>query len=71
MSEEEDARIPAALRPHADDVDYDLAAALGAVVALRARVPEDAFTAGVLGTERAGHGVVVNDAGLIVTIGYL
>ncbi|MEQ9057811.1 MAG: S1C family serine protease [Gammaproteobacteria bacterium] len=70
MSDDE-ARIPEALRPGADDVEYDLAAALGAVVALRARIPEDAFTAGVLGTERAGHGVVVNDAGLIVTIGYL
>ncbi|MEX2480394.1 MAG: S1C family serine protease, partial [Gammaproteobacteria bacterium] len=52
-------------------VDYDLAAALGAVVSLRAGVPEDAFTAGVLGTERAGHGVVINDSGLIATIGYL
>lgn len=68
---DDDEHIPAELRPQASDVDYDLDHALGAVVSLRARVPEDAFTASVLGTERAGHGVVVNDAGLIVTIGYL
>ena len=41
------------------------------VVALRARVPEDAFTADVLGTEREGSGVVINDDGLVLTIGYL
>lgn len=41
------------------------------VVALRARVPHDAFTAGVLGTEREGSGVVINTDGLVLTIGYL
>lgn len=71
MSEDSAPRIPVELQPQPDDVDYDLAAALGAVVSLRARVPEDAFTASVLGTERAGHGVLINDSGLIVTIGYL
>jgi S1-C subfamily serine protease len=38
---------------------------------LRAEVPEDAFTAQILGTERLGNGVVIRDDGLILTIGYL
>ncbi|MGH9560248.1 MAG: S1C family serine protease, partial [Terracidiphilus sp.] len=41
------------------------------VVKLRADVPEDAFTAGILGSQRTGNGVVINSEGLILTIGYL
>lgn len=41
------------------------------LVKLRAVVPEDAFTAGILGSERVGNGVVIGDDGLILTIGYL
>ena len=41
------------------------------VVKLRADVPEDAFTAGILGSQRTGSGVVINSDGLILTIGYL
>jgi S1-C subfamily serine protease len=41
------------------------------VVKLRADVPEDAFTAAVLGSHRTGNGVVINADGLILTIGYL
>ncbi|HWV22230.1 MAG TPA: S1C family serine protease [Devosia sp.] len=41
------------------------------IVALRAHVPETAFTANTLGTLREGSGAVINDQGLIVTIGYL
>jgi S1-C subfamily serine protease len=41
------------------------------IVALRAHVPETAFTASTLGTLREGSGAVSNDEGLIVTIGYL
>ena len=37
----------------------------------RAEIPEDAFTAQILGTERAGNGVVIRDDGLVLTIGYL
>lgn len=44
---------------------------LGALVAVKAYVPEDAMTAGLLGTERSGHGVRIREDGLIVTIGYL
>lgn len=45
--------------------------ALRSVVALRASIPQDAFTAGTLGTEREGSGVVIRDDGLVLTIGYL
>ncbi len=41
------------------------------VVAVRATVPEDAFTAGALGTRREGSGVVIREDGLVLTIGYL
>jgi len=41
------------------------------LVKLRAVVPENAFTAGILGSERLGSGVVINSDGLILTIGYL
>lgn len=41
------------------------------LVKLRAVVPEDAFTAGILGSERVGNGIVIGDGGLILTIGYL
>ena len=41
------------------------------VVKLRADVPEDAFTAGILGSQRTGNGVVISSDGLILTIGYL
>jgi S1-C subfamily serine protease len=41
------------------------------VVKLRADVPEDAFTAGILGSQRTGNGVVIDSKGLILTIGYL
>ena len=49
----------------------DLQTISRSVVKLRADVPEDAFTAGVLGSQRTGSGVVINSDGLILTIGYL
>jgi S1-C subfamily serine protease len=41
------------------------------MVKVRAIVPEDAFTAGILGSERVGNGVIIGADGLILTIGYL
>jgi S1-C subfamily serine protease len=41
------------------------------MVKLRAVIPDDAFTAGILGSERVGNGVIINSQGLILTIGYL
>lgn len=46
-------------------------AILDAVVSINTRIPDDALSAGLLGTERSGHGVVIRDDGLILTIGYL
>jgi S1-C subfamily serine protease len=63
--------FPSELQPKSGEVGFDLARALDAVVALRVEVPEDAFTASILGTERGGNGVVINDDGLVLTIGYL
>jgi S1-C subfamily serine protease len=63
--------FPATLQPSADEATFDLGAALDSVVLLRADIPEDAFTAPILGTQRAGNGVVIRDDGLILTIGYL
>jgi S1-C subfamily serine protease len=44
---------------------------LDAIVHVHAEIPAEARTAGFLGTEREGSGVVIDDAGLVVTIGYL
>jgi S1-C subfamily serine protease len=41
------------------------------LVKLRAVVPDHAFTAGILGSERVGNGIVIGSNGLILTIGYL
>jgi S1-C subfamily serine protease len=51
--------------------DTDPARRLEAVVRVQAEIPAGARTASLLGTKRAGSGVVIDDAGLIVTIGYL
>jgi S1-C subfamily serine protease len=45
--------------------------AADAIVSITAHVPEDAMSAGLLGTERTGHGVRIRDDGLIATIGYV
>jgi len=45
--------------------------ALQSIVAVHASIPEDSFTASLLGTERSGSGVVIRDNGLVLTIGYL
>jgi S1-C subfamily serine protease len=66
-----DWKVPPNEQPRPADYRFDLELAMGAVVGLRATVPEDAFTAQILGTERAGNGVVIRDSGLVLTIGYL
>src|ERR1041384_1847274 len=63
-------RIPTTAQPQPGDYSFDLNAALDAVVGLHSLVPASAFTAEVLGTERAGNGVVI-DKGLVLTVGYL
>ena len=63
--------FPESLQPRADEVSFDLPRAFEAVVLVRAEIPDDAFTADTLGTERAGYGVVIREDGLTLTIGYL
>ena len=63
--------IPLANQPKADEFSFDLKAAYSAIYAVRSEVPEDAFTAKVLGTERMGNGVLISTDGLVLTAGYL
>jgi S1-C subfamily serine protease len=49
----------------------DIENTLRSIVAVRATVPEDAYTANTLGTLREGSGVVIRSNGLVLTIGYL
>ena len=63
--------FPESLQPKSGEAGFDLARALDSIVLVRASVPDDAFTAGVLGTERGGYGVAIREDGLILTIGYL
>ncbi len=59
------------LRPVARLFNFDLEKRLDSVVALEARIPEDAFSARSLQTERMGNAVVIGSEGLMLTIGYL
>ena len=63
--------FPTPMQPAAGEVHFDLKSALESVVGLRADIPDDAFTAPILGTERTGCGVVIDANGLVLTIGYL
>ena len=52
---------------HKHSIDNPIAA----MVTISTRVPENALSAGLLGTERTGHGIRIRPDGLIVTVGYL
>jgi S1-C subfamily serine protease len=71
MASVSDWKILPDLQPRPADYEYDLDRALSSIVGLRATVPNDAFTADNLGTERTGNGVIIREDGLILTIGYL
>ncbi len=71
MTDTEEWSFPEEAQPKEGDVSFDLDRALGSVLMLRSEVPEDAFTAGILGTEREGNAVAIDDNGLALTIGYL
>ena len=71
MSEFSAPVIDPTLLPDPTTYAFDLEAALTGVVGLQSQVPDSAYTAGILGTERAGHGVAISEDGLILTIGYL
>jgi S1-C subfamily serine protease len=71
MAEPAQWSFPESLQPKAGETQFDLERALDAAVLVRAEIPEDGFTADVLGTERGGYGVVISENGLVLTIGYL
>lgn len=71
MAELSNWAFPPEMQPSVEEARFNLEATLDSMVLLRAEVPEDAFTAGILGTERIGNGVVIRDDGLVLTIGYL
>src|SRR5271163_1863814 len=63
-------KVPPANQPRTGDYAFDLDHVLSSVVGLHSIIPNDAFSADNLGTERAGNGVLIDD-GLVLTIGYL
>src|SRR5690242_13205642 len=71
MAEQGNWAFPKEVQPRQDELRFELDPVLDAVVQLRVEVPDDAFTASILGTERTGNGIVINDDGLVLTIGYL
>jgi S1-C subfamily serine protease len=71
MSEEQTWAFPDSVQPKPGETQFDLERAFDAVVLVRAEVPEDAYSASTLGTERGGYGAVIREDGLVLTIGYL
>ena len=54
-----------------DGPGFDLDRAIKSIVTIQSSVPEEAYTAQILGEQRTGSGVVIRDSGLVLTIGYL
>src|SRR5215470_8855765 len=71
MTESMEWAFPERLQPQQEKLRFNLEAALQSVVQVHSEVPDEAFTASALGTERIGHGVVIGPDGLVLTIGYL
>src|SRR5262249_41731373 len=71
MTESMEWAFPERLQPQQEKLRFNLEAALQSVVQVPSEVPDEAFTASALGTERIGHGVVIGPDGLVLTIGYL
>ena len=58
MGETTEWAFPERLQPRQENLRFNLEAALQSVVQVHSEVPDEAFTASVLGTERVGHGAV-------------
>lgn len=71
MSGTENWAFPESHQPSSEEADFELPVAFDAMFRIRAEIPENAFTAGSLGTERTGNGVLIRSDGVILTIGYL
>jgi S1-C subfamily serine protease len=70
MSEKTEWSFPRDLQPKQADLAFDLERTLNSMVSIRAQIPEDAFTAPILGTDRGGSAVVIRE-NVVLTIGYL
>jgi S1-C subfamily serine protease len=71
MTETSNWAFPPRLQPQQEELSFDLEEAMRSIVLVHAEIPDEAFTASILGTERIGHGTVINEDGLVLTIGYL
>jgi len=71
MENADEWKFPHSLRPNPEKLLFNLDSAINSVVKVRTSIPAAAFTADVLGTERIGSGVLINNNGLILTVGYL
>jgi len=71
MAEKSRSEVPPTDQPKSQNPRVDPNRALESIVSLESTIPPDAFTAQILGTERAGSGVVIGERGLVLTIGYL
>jgi len=66
-----DPSLKLAPHPRQEDVSFDLDTTLSSVLRLHSEVPETAFSARSLGTERHGNATLINAEGYCITIGYL
>ena len=57
--------------PSIEECSAQVLKALESVLSIRTVIPDNAMTADTLGTEREGHGIVINNQGLVLTIGYI
>jgi S1-C subfamily serine protease len=73
MARQQHWALPPELRPDPAKLRYDFDTAARSIVLLRADVPEDAYTADALGTDRLGNGAIVSidGRGVVLTMGYL
>lgn len=71
MSTTSEWAFPSSMQPKVQDLGFDMELLLDAVVGVKAEIPEQAFTANTLGTTRTGSGVVLDERGTVLTIGYL
>jgi S1-C subfamily serine protease len=51
--------------------DFDINKAIESIVTINSYIPDNSFSSELLGTERSGHAVVIDDEGLLLTIGYI
>jgi len=66
-----DPALKLAPHPKQEELDFDLFKVLDSVVSLTSQIPSDAFSAQTLGTNREGNAILINNDGLLLTIGYL